>query len=106
MRGRVFSRLTEIQVADSAGNKASAGFSINVSSASQGPFGHIVIVLEENTDYLSVVGTTAMPYLNTLISQYGLATQWWSSSRRSSPLLADNNLHPSWPVAEVLAIDW
>lgn len=72
-----------IQVADSVGNKSSAGFSINVTSASQGPFGHIVIVLEENTDYLSVVGTTAMPYLNTLISQYGLATQYYATTHPS-----------------------
>lgn len=72
-----------IQVADSLGNKSSAGFSINITSASQGPFGHIVIVLEENNDYLSVVGTTAMPYLNTLISQYGLATQYYATTHPS-----------------------
>lgn len=72
-----------IQVADSLGNKSSAGFSINVTSSSQGPFGHIAIVLEENTDYLSVVGTTAMPYLNTLISQYGLATQYYATTHPS-----------------------
>src|SRR5205823_8394553 len=46
-----------IQLADSAGNKASAGFSIDITSATQGgaPFGHIIIVVEENTDYASVV---------------------------------------------------
>ena len=72
-----------VQVADSLGNKSSAGFSINIISASQGPFGHVVIVLEENTDYLSVVGTMAMPYLNTLISQYGLATQYYATTHPS-----------------------
>ena len=75
-----------IQVADSAGNKASAGFSISVTSGTGGgtaPFGHVVIVLEENTDYASVVGTTAMPYLNTLISQYGLATQYYATTHPS-----------------------
>jgi hypothetical protein len=31
-------------------------------------FGHVVIVVEENANYASVVGdTAAMPYLNTLI---------------------------------------
>ena len=72
-----------IQVADSVGNKSVAGFSVIITSASQGPFGHIVIVLEENKDYLSVVGTTAMPYLNTLISQYGLATQYYATTHPS-----------------------
>ena len=72
-----------IQVADNVGNKSVAGFSVIITSASQGPFGHIVIVLEENTDYLSVVGTTAMPYLNALISQYGLATQYYATTHPS-----------------------
>ncbi|HKW35383.1 MAG TPA: alkaline phosphatase family protein, partial [Candidatus Acidoferrum sp.] len=75
-----------IQVADSAGNKGSAGFSITISLAAGGgnaPFGHIVIVLEENTNYASVVGTTAMPYLNTLISRYGLATQYYATTHPS-----------------------
>ena len=72
-----------IQVADNVGNKSVAGFSVIITPASQGPFGHIVIVLEENTDYLSVVGTTAMPYLNTLISQYGLATQYYATTHPS-----------------------
>ena len=75
-----------IQVADSAGNKASAGFSITIAGGTGGgsaPFGHIVIVLEENHGYTDVVGTTAMPYLNTLISQYGLATQYYATTHPS-----------------------
>jgi len=75
-----------IQVADSASNKASAGFSITITGGTGGGnalFGHIVIVLEENTDYASVVGTNAMPYLNTLISQYGLATQYYATTHPS-----------------------
>src|SRR5216110_460704 len=75
-----------IQVADSASNKASAGFSITITGGTGGgnaPFGHIVIVLEENTDYASVVGTNAVPYLNTLISQYGLATQYYATTHPS-----------------------
>jgi phosphatidylinositol-3-phosphatase len=75
-----------VQVTDSATNKASAGFSITITGGTGGgnaPFGHIVIVLEENTDYSSVVGTNAMPYLNTLISQYGLATQYYATTHPS-----------------------
>ena len=47
------------------------------------PHGHVFIVVEENTNYASVVGTGAMPYLDTLISRYGLATQYYASTHPS-----------------------
>jgi phosphatidylinositol-3-phosphatase len=74
-----------VQVADSAANKASAGFSIDITSATQGgaPFGHIIIVVEENTDYASVVGSSSAPYLNGLFNQYGLATQYYANTHPS-----------------------
>ena len=31
---------------------------------------HVVIVLEENHSYSSVIGSSSMPYLNSLASQY------------------------------------
>jgi hypothetical protein len=37
-------------------------------------FGHVVLVVEENHSYSEVIGNSAMPYLNSLASQYGLAT--------------------------------
>ena len=46
-------------------------------------FGHVVLVVEENSSYSQVIGNTAMPYLNSLASQYGLATQYFA------------NVHPS-----------
>ena len=33
-------------------------------------FNHIVMVVEENTDYTSVIGSSSMPYLNGLAQQY------------------------------------
>jgi phosphatidylinositol-3-phosphatase len=48
-------------------------------------FGHVFILVEENADYSSVVGSASMPYLNGLINQYGLATNYYA------------NLHPSIP---------
>jgi hypothetical protein len=48
-------------------------------------FGHIVIVVEENTNYSDVIGNPAMPYLNGLANQFGLATNYFA------------NLHPSIP---------
>ena len=55
-----------------------------VSSFAQLPtFKHVYVVLEENSNYASVVGNTSMPYLNSLIKKYGLATQYYA------------NVHPS-----------
>src|SRR2546430_11800661 len=64
-----------IQVQDTVAQTASANLTITINTAAVSAFGHIIIVVEENTNYSSVIGTTAMPYLNGLISQYGLATQ-------------------------------
>ena len=41
-------------------------------------FGHVVLVLEENSSYSQVIGNSAMPYLNSLATQYGLATQYYA----------------------------
>lgn len=46
-------------------------------------FGHVAIIVEENTNYASVVGTSAMPYLNGLIHQYGLGTQYYANTHPS-----------------------
>ena len=45
--------------------------------------GHVFIVVEENRNYASVVGTGAMPYLDTLIGRYGLATQYYANTHPS-----------------------
>jgi len=52
-------------------------------SASVPQFGHVVMVLEENHSYSEVVGNSAMPYLNSLASQYGLATQYFANTHPS-----------------------
>jgi len=46
-------------------------------------FGHVVVVLEENHSYSEVIGNSAMPYLNSLASQYGLATQYFANAHPS-----------------------
>src|SRR5215472_7471783 len=48
--------------------------------AQQGP---VVVVVEENHGYSSVIGNSAMPYLNGLASQYGLATQYYADTHPS-----------------------
>jgi len=53
-------------------------------SASAPPqFNHVVIVVEENTDYNDVIGGSSMPYLNSLAQQYGLATQYYANTHPS-----------------------
>ena len=46
-------------------------------------FGHVFVVTEENTNYTSVIGSSAMPYLNHLAQQYGLATQYYANTHPS-----------------------
>ena len=46
-------------------------------------FGHVVLVMEENHGYSDVIGNPTMPYLNSLATKYGLATQYYA------------NIHPS-----------
>lgn len=44
---------------------------------------HVVVVVEENHGYSSVIGNSAMPYLNSLARQYGLATQYYADTHPS-----------------------
>jgi hypothetical protein len=75
-----------IEVHDAAGASASKALSITIGNAvaAAAPFGHVVIVMEENADYSAVVGNTAnMPYLNSLITNYGLGTQYYANTHPS-----------------------
>jgi phospholipase C len=45
----------------------------------------VFLLVAENHSYQNVVGSTAMPYLNSLIPQYGLATQYFADSHPSIP---------------------
>src|SRR6266516_187056 len=45
--------------------------------------GHVFVVVEENTDYADVIGSSSMPYLNSLAQQYGLATQYYANTHPS-----------------------
>jgi acid phosphatase len=73
-----------VVVSNSAGSVASTAATLTVTTSTATPqFGHVAIVVEENTNYASVVGTTSMPYLNGLINQYGLATQYYADTHPS-----------------------
>ena len=46
-------------------------------------FNHVFVVVEENHNYASVIGNTSMPYLNSLATKYGLATQYYANTHPS-----------------------
>ena len=53
------------------------------SSAQLPAFSHVVVVLEENHNYSSVIGSPSMPYLNGLANTYGLGTQYYANTHPS-----------------------
>jgi acid phosphatase len=46
-------------------------------------FSHVVVVVEENAGYQDVIGSGAMPYLNSLRSKYSLATNYYANTHPS-----------------------
>src|SRR5882672_12229269 len=44
---------------------------------------HVVMVLEENHSYSSVIGNSSMPYLNSLANKYTLATNYYGNTHPS-----------------------
>ena len=53
------------------------------SSAAVPQFSHVVLLVEENHSYSSVIGNSAMPYLNSLAQRYGLATNYYANVHQS-----------------------
>ena len=47
--------------------------------------GHVVLIVEENHSYSDVVGNSAMPYFNSLASQYAVAAQYYADAHPSIP---------------------
>ena len=82
---------TYTAIATGPGGTATSSATVTVSSTAppQPPaagvpqFGHVFVVVEENSSYSSVIGNPAMPYLNSLASQYGLATQYYANTHPS-----------------------
>jgi acid phosphatase len=72
-----------VAVSNSTGSVASNAAILTVNVSQNPQFGHVAIVVEENTNYASVVGSTSMPYLNGLINQYGLGTQYYANTHPS-----------------------
>lgn len=48
-------------------------------------FGHVFIVVEENANFGDVIANPALPFLNGLANQYGLATNYFANAHPSIP---------------------
>lgn len=62
-------------------------FAVTASAQNVPRSSHVWILTEENHGYEQVVGNSQMPYYNQLISQYGLATQFYADQHSSLPAL-------------------
>ncbi len=80
---------TYTATATGPGGSTPATATVTVAAAPPPPalgyaFGHVVIVALENKNYSEVVGnTSAMPYLNSLMTNYGLATNYYANTHPS-----------------------
>lgn len=76
---------TVLQEWDKCGGASKTAVSITVSgtTAVVPASSHVFLLVEENHSYSSVIGSSSMPYLNSLASKYGLATQYYSNTHPS-----------------------
>jgi len=78
---------TVIQAWDKCGASSKAARTITVTSTTASPAvpasSHVFLLVEENHSYSSVIGSSSMPYLNSLASKYGLATQYYANTHPS-----------------------
>lgn len=78
---------TEVQEWDKCGGASKTPITITVpvgGTASTLPTSeHVFLLVEENHGYSSVIGNSAMPYLNSLASKYALATQYYANTHPS-----------------------
>jgi hypothetical protein len=87
----ILSLLAGMQLACGGGGSATVQPPVQTAPAGQPTFNEVVLVVEENHSFSEVVGNSSMPYFNSLVSQYGLAAQYFA------------NAHPSLPNYMVLA---
>src|SRR5690242_20213516 len=76
---------TVVQEWDKCGGSTKMAVSITVSSTPSvvPASSHVFLVVEENHSYSSVIGSSSMPYLNSLASKYALATQYYANTHPS-----------------------
>ena len=77
-----------VQHWDKCGWTSKQAITIHVASTTAIPRSkHVWIITEENHSYEKVIGSSSMPYYNSLASKYGLATQYYADRHSSLPAL-------------------
>src|SRR5436305_1196536 len=79
-----------VQEWDKCGGSSKASLTITVTTSTSTTTSptvpassHVFLLVEENHSYSSVIGSSSMPYLNSLASKYGLATQYYPNTHPS-----------------------
>jgi len=67
------------------GNHSSSTGTDPIAANNNSQFAHVFIVIEENHSFNDIIGNSAMPYLNSLASANGLATQYYADTHPSLP---------------------
>jgi len=68
-----------------AGSSATPTVGPTAPSASVPNFSHVYVIIFENREYSSIVGSSSAPYINSLIAQYGLSTAFYAERHPSEP---------------------
>ncbi|HZQ17548.1 MAG TPA: alkaline phosphatase family protein [Terriglobales bacterium] len=79
---------TEVQEWDKCGGASKMPITVTVpgkttAASPVSESNHVFLLVEENHGYSSVIGNSAMPYLNSLASKYALATQYYANTHPS-----------------------
>jgi len=77
---------TAVQERDNCGGASKTPITVTVSGTTSGRVpasSHVFVVVEENHSYASVIGNSAMPYLNNLASKYAVAMQYYANTHPS-----------------------
>jgi hypothetical protein len=77
--------LTTCGAQQQAGGKAAGNATPSFSPTSSPAFSHIFTIVLENKEYTTIIGKSYAPYLNSLVSSYGVATQYYAIGHPSLP---------------------
>jgi phosphatidylinositol-3-phosphatase len=72
--------MVQVSVVSQADSSKSAAASVSITHLQ---IGHVFLVVEENHGYSAVIGSSSMPWLNSMAGQFGLATNYFANSHPS-----------------------
>ena len=70
----------QVSAVSQADSSKSAAASVTITHLQ---IGHVFLVVEENHNYSAVIGSSSMPWLNSMAGQFGLATNYFANSHPS-----------------------